>query len=162
MTELSANWKTWKIQGTCFPSRIHLFIFLIYFIDYAITVVPIFPFFTSTQYPHSLRQSPLSSCPWVMYISSLTTPLPILFLTSPYFVPTNLCFLIPAPFPPFSLSPLPTDNPPNGLQIYDFVPVLLVYLVCYLDSIIDSCVFIAILMFIEFLDQLYMLMNLKT
>ena len=70
--------------------------------------------------------------------------------------------LNPYTFSPILSFPLPTDNPPNGLQIYDFVPVLLVYLVCYLDSIIDSCVFIAILMFIEFLDQLYVLMNLKT
>ena len=90
----------------------------------------------------------LSSCPWVMHTSSLASPFPILFLTYPYFVPTNLCFLIPATFPPFAPFSLPTDIPPNNLHIYDSVPVLLVCLVCYLDSIIDSCEFIAILMFV--------------
>ena len=33
---------------------------------------------------------PLSSCPWVVHISSLASPFPILLLTSPVcFVPTN-------------------------------------------------------------------------
>ena len=54
-------------------------------------------------------------------------------------------------FSPILPSSLPTDNPPNDLHIYDSVPVLLVCLVCYLDSIADSCEFIAILMFIIFI-----------
>ena len=54
----------------------------------------------------------------------------------------------PCTFLPFSLFPLPTDNHPNDLYIYVSVSVLFVCLVCYLDSIIDSCEFIAILMFI--------------
>ena len=38
----------------------------------------------------STQQPPLSSCPWVIHISSLASPFPILFLTSHvYFVPTN-------------------------------------------------------------------------
>ena len=86
----------------------------------------------------------LSSCPWVMHVSSSAAPLPILFLTSTYFVSTNFC-LNPAPFLLFSSFPLPADNPPNGLHIYDSVSILLVCLVCYLDSIINNCEFIAIL-----------------
>ena len=99
------------------------------------------PIFSSN--PH------LSSCPWVMHVSSL--PLYYLYcsLHPPvYFVFTNLSFLIPAPFPHSPASPLSTDNPPNVLHICDSVPVLLVCSVCYLNSIIDSCEFIAILMFI--------------
>ena len=82
--------------------------------------VPIFPLLLpSTQYPHSLQQSPpFSSCPWVMHISYWASPFLILFLTPPvYSVPNSLYFLIPEPFPPFSPFPLPTDNPPNDLHI---------------------------------------------
>ena len=50
----------------------------------------------------------LSSCPWVIHISSLASPFPILFLTSPcLFWSYHLCFLFPVPFPPFSSSPSP-------------------------------------------------------
>ncbi|KAF6125549.1 hypothetical protein HJG60_009966 [Phyllostomus discolor] len=90
----------------------------------------------------------LSSCPCVMHVSSLASPFPVLFLTSPYFVPSNLCFLILVPFPPFSPFLLPVDNPPNDLQIYDSVSVVLVCLAYSFDSIMDSCEFIAILMFL--------------
>ena len=47
-----------------------------------------------------------SSCPWIIYISSLASPFPILFLTSPIdFVPTNYAaysmYLFPhSPLPP--------------------------------------------------------------
>ena len=54
---------------------------------------------------------PLSSCPWVIYVSSLASPFPILFLTSScLFCTYYLCFLFPVPFPPFSTphSPLIT------------------------------------------------------
>ena len=70
------------------------YIFKVYFIDYAITVVPIFlPLHPSAWYPLlSSNRTPLSSCPWIMHISYLTSPLPILFLLSPYFVPTQLYF----------------------------------------------------------------------
>ncbi|KAF6084320.1 hypothetical protein HJG60_008596 [Phyllostomus discolor] len=53
------------------------------YIDYAITVVPIFlPVPPCTWHPYSLRQSPhLCSCPWVMHISSLATPFAILYFT---------------------------------------------------------------------------------
>ena len=52
-----------------------------------------------------------------MYISSLASPFPLLFLTSPYFVPTNF-YLIPAPFLSFFPYHLPTDNPPNDNPPY--------------------------------------------
>ena len=52
---------------------------------------------------------PCSSCPWVIHISSLASPFPILFLTSPcLFCTYHLCYLFSVPFPPFSPLPLPT------------------------------------------------------
>ena len=86
----------------------------IYFIDYAITVVP---FFSSPLFPSALHCPPtrippsLSSCPWVIHISSLASPFPILFLTFPCLFSTyHLCFLLPVSFPPFSTPPHP-NNP---------------------------------------------------
>ena len=63
----------------------------VYFIDYAITVVPFFsPLSPSTLHPALTSILPLSSCPWVVHISSLASPFSILFLTPPaYFVPTS-------------------------------------------------------------------------
>ena len=99
--------------------------------------------------PHLLQHSPLSSCSWVMHISPSAAPCPILFLISPCLCCTyQLCFLTPEVFSPFSLFPLPNDNSPNDLHIYDSVSVQFVCLVCFLDSVVDSCEFIAILMFI--------------
>ena len=125
--------------------------FKVYFIDYAITVVPIFPpLLSSTWYSPSLQQScPLSSCPGVLHISSLISPFPVLSLTFLcLFCTYQICFVFPVPFPPFSPFPLPADNPPSDLPVYDSVPVLVVFLVhfCFLDSVIDSCEFVAFLM----------------
>ena len=73
--------------------------FKVYFIDYAITVVPIFPPFPplpSTALPSSSTY-PYCSCPWVMHVSSLASPFSILFLTPPcLFCTYQLCFLNPA------------------------------------------------------------------
>ena len=129
-----------------------LFIFLIYYIDYVIIVVPFFsPLYAPL--PCTLLPPPvppLSSCPWVIYISSLASPFPILSLTFPcLFCTYQLCFLIPAPFPPFSPSPLPADNPPCDLYFCDSVPVLVVCLgVFFVCSVFDSCEFVVILLFV--------------
>ena len=73
-----------------------------------------------------------SSCPWVVHKSSLASTFPTLFLTSPCLYCTyHLCFLFPAPFPPFFPFLIPADSPPNDLHIYDSVPVLVVCLVCF-------------------------------
>ena len=106
----------------------------------------------STLLPSS-NLSPLSLCPWVMRVSSLAFPFPILFLTSPcLFCSYPLCFLTPAPFSPLSSFPLPADNPPNDPHTYDSVPVLVVCLVCFCfyssDPAVDSCEVIVILTFI--------------
>ena len=47
----------------------------------------------------------LNSSPWVIHISYLPSPFPILFLTSPcLFYIYHLCLLFPVLFPPFSPS----------------------------------------------------------
>ena len=57
-----------------------------------------------TNLPRPSSSPPFSSHPWVVCVSSLASPFPILFLTSPsLFCTYQLCFLIPAPFP---LAPL--------------------------------------------------------
>ena len=60
--------------------------FKLYFIDYAITVSWFFHFCPpSTNTPYTLRQSSHHcSCPWVMCVSSLAAPFPILYFTSPW------------------------------------------------------------------------------
>ena len=62
------------------------FHFSLYFIDYAITVFLIFsPLPPSHQHPSLTQTTPHHcSCPWVMHISSLATPCPILYFTSPW------------------------------------------------------------------------------
>ena len=93
----------------------------------------------------------LSSCSWVIHISSLSSPFPKLFLTSTcLFYTYHLCFLFPVPFPPFF--PLPSDHPLCDLYFCESVPILVVYLVCFfvfvLGLVVDSCEFVVILLFI--------------
>ena len=72
----------------------------------------------------------LSSCVWVVHVSSLASPFPILFLTSPcLFCTYKLCFLFPVLFSPNLPLPLPTDNPPCDLHFCDSATVLVICLV---------------------------------
>ena len=98
------------------------------FIDYAITVVPFPPLHSTPSCPP--LPSHISSCPWVILISSLDSTFPILFLPSPCLFSTyHLCYLFSVPFPPLP-SHSPIDNPPCDLHLYGSVPVLVVCLVC--------------------------------
>ena len=73
-----------------------------------------------------------SSCPWVIHISSLASPFPILFLPSPCLFSTyHLCYLFSVPLPPLSPTHSPIDNPPCDLHFCGSVPVLVVCLVCF-------------------------------
>ena len=109
-------------------SFIYIYIF---FIDYAITVVPFPPLHSTPSFtPIPSHIPPYSSCPWVIHISSLASTFPILFLPSPYFLPTiyatyslYLSLLSPSYFP--------VDNPPCDLHFCGSVPVLVVCLVCF-------------------------------
>ena len=103
------------------------YILLIMLLQLSCFFVPCIPLYPAL--PSSSRL-PSSSCPWVIHISSLAFPFPILFLTSPcLFCVYHLCFLFPVPFPPLSPNPLPADNPPCDLHFCDSVPVLVVCLV---------------------------------
>ena len=109
---------------------------------------PLCPSLPSTPIPSSILPL-LSSCPWVAHMRSLASPFPILFLTSScLFCTYQLCFLVPEPFSLFSLFSLSADNPPKDLHIYGSVPVIVVCLGFFLDSVVDSCEFVAFLMFI--------------
>ena len=138
-------------------NRNHVLYFLnIYFIDYAITVVPFPPPFSPLQPAHSLPHafSHLSPCPWVINISSLVSTFPTLFSTSPCpFYTYHLCYLLLVPFPLLPLLPFPADNLPCDLHFCDSVLVLVVCLVhcwfCFfLGSDVDSCEFVVILLFV--------------
>ena len=108
---------------------------------------PFIPLLPAYLLPHSFP--PFSSCPWVIHISSLATPFPILFLISPcLFFTYRFVLLNSCTFPSMLYLPHPSCNPQNDLHVYDSLPVLVVCLVCYLDSVVDSCTFVAISMFI--------------
>ena len=64
---------------------------------------------------------------------------------------TTYLYIIPSSLHPFSHIPLPSDNHQNALCIQDSVSVILVSLVCFLVTIGDRYVFIAILLFIVFI-----------
>ena len=96
----------------------------------AITVVPISPLPPSTQ-PHPLPQAipHHCSCPWIIHISSLATPFPILYFASLWpFCNYLFVLLNPLTSSPIPLYPLPSGNHQNALHIYDSVSVLLVCL----------------------------------
>ena len=128
----------------CRVNSFFKYILLIVLLPLSHFFLPFVPLHPAPTHQHPLP--PLSSCPWVMHKSSLASPFPILFLTSPcLFYTYQLCFLFPVPFPPFSTFLFPIDMPLDDFHIYDSVSVLLVCLVRFLDSIVDSCKFIAIL-----------------
>ena len=111
------------------------------------------PSFPSTLHPLPPAFPTLSSCPHIVCIYFLASLFPILFLTSPcLFCTYHLCFLFPGPFSPFSPIRLPTDNPPCDLHFCDSVPILVVSLVhfcfVFLGSVVDSCEFVVILLFV--------------
>ena len=85
-------------------------IFNTYFIDYAITVVPIFPLCAPPPGTPISSSHPLfSSYPWVIHFSSLATPFPTLFLTSPCLFCTYQFLL----FNPYTFLPTLPLPPPN-------------------------------------------------
>ena len=99
--------------------------------------------------PSTLIQSPhLCLYPSVTHISSLATPFPYCSLHPQGYSVTTYLYLIPSPLHPFPPTPLVSGKHQNALSIHESVSVLLVHFVCFLDSIVDKYVFIAILLFI--------------
>ena len=83
------------------------------------------------------------------HISSLATPFPIPYFISAWLFSNYLLVLVnPLTSSPILPQCLPSDNDQNVLHLHESVSVLLVCLVCFLDSIVDRYVFIAILLFI--------------
>ena len=97
---------------------------------------------------------PLSSCPWVIYISSLASTFPILFLSSPCLFSTyHLFYLFSVPFPhsPSSPCPLVTLHVISISVILFLFQVLAQFVFSFgfvLGSVVDSCEFVVILLFI--------------
>ena len=101
-----------------------LLIMLLQLSHFFLSFIPLYPL-THHYSPH------LSSCPWVIHISSLTCLFPTLFLLSPcLFCTYHLCYLFSVPLPPLSPSHSPIDNPPCDLHFCDSVPGLVVSFVC--------------------------------
>ena len=65
-----------------------------------------------------------------------------------YSATIHLYFLIPSPLHPFPYTLLLSGNPQNTFHSHDSVSVLLACLACFLDSVVDRYVFIAMLLFI--------------
>ena len=144
--------------------QLHFILFLFLSIFYQLCYYSCFIFsslFLFTQYPHSLQHLPhLRSCPWVVHIISLTSPFPILFLTSPCLFSTyQLCFLFPVLFPPFflSTSPLITLHVISISVVLFLFQLFAQFVFVFLGSVVDSCEFVVILLFIVliffFLDK---------
>ena len=110
-----------------------IFIFQIYFIDDAITVVPFSPLHSPPPCTHPPTHiPPLQFMSMSLYISSLASTFPILFLLFPCLFSTyHLCYLFSVPFPPVSPSHSPIDNPPCDLHFCESGPVLVVGLDCF-------------------------------
>ena len=135
-SEREETWYSYRgiILHKWMPLVYLFYLFKIYFIDYAITVVPFPPPFIPlcSAHPVPPTSPSFSSCSWVIHTSSLASTFPILFLTSPcLFSIYHLCYLFSVPFPPFSPFHSPTDNPPCDVHFCDSVPVLVVCLFCF-------------------------------
>ena len=90
-------WESLKITAVknkllfCLSLRYELlFLSIFYWLCYYIcpifiSFIPLWPAPSS----HTFIPSPLTSCPWVLHISSLASTFPIIFSIFPSFVPTN-------------------------------------------------------------------------
>ena len=100
--------------------------------------------------PSHQHPPPLSSCPWVVHLSSLASPFPMLFLTFPvYFVPTiyasHSLYLSPHSL---ASSSLLITLPVISISVNLFLFYCLFSLFLFLGSVVDSCEFAVILLFI--------------
>ena len=130
-----------------------LVFFYVYFINYAITVVPIFlhlspsAWYSLPSSNHSLQFMPMGRAYkfFGFSISYTILHLPL----SIFYLPFML--LIPCTFPPILLFAFPADNLSRDLHFCESVPVQVVCLVFVcLGSVVDSCEFLVILLFIVF------------
>ena len=98
---------------------------------------------------HFPSASALSSCPWIVHMNSLASPFPIPFLTYPhYFMPTNYASYSLYLFPLI----IPCPTPQKTLHVIS-ISLILFCSSCFLSflflgSVVDSCEFVVILLFI--------------
>ena len=139
---------------------IFTFIFKIYLLIMLLQLSH-FPSLTPFHPAHHLppKFPPYSSCPWVIFISSLASTFPTLFLPSLCLFSTyHLCYLFSVPFPPSPLAHSPIDTPPYDLHLYGSVPVLVVCLVCSwfcLGVVVNNCEF-AVIFTVHIFDLLFL------
>ena len=91
---------------------------------YSCPISPFIPLHPAHPLPPSFPY--LSSCPWVIHISSLASPFPILFLTSPCLFVTYWCVLL----NPCTFSPIFPDAPPQLATIPMFSVSIILLLLC--------------------------------
>ena len=117
-------------------------------------IVPFFlPFIPLITVPASHHHSPTLVH---VHISGLTYKFFCFFISHTilnlllYILYLPFMLLIPCTFPPLSPLPLPPDNPLCGLYFCESVPVLVDCLIhfYFLDSVVDSCEFVVILLFV--------------
>ena len=125
------------------------YILLIMLLQLSHFFLPFIPLYPVPSIPASFLH--LSSCPWVIHISSLATPFPILFLTFPCLVfAYHLCFLFPVLFPCHS-SPHTHWKPSMWSLFLWFCSCSSCLLsFCFLSWVVDSYEFVVILLFIVF------------
>ena len=122
----------YRINYKHFDIKLFKYILLIMLLQLSQYFFPFIPFLLVSPPTHPPAfLLPLTSCPWVVYISYLASPLPILFLTPPVYLYLPILLLIPCTSPPVLLLPLPIDNPACDLHFCDSIPVLVVCLVCF-------------------------------
>ena len=124
MREFTACVLLFQVLHLGLKSTLSLFVFKVYFIDYANRVVPLSPLYhTPPCTPPSLQHCPpLVHVNGLYILSSLVSSFPILFWTSPCpFVPTNYASYSLYLFSLFFPYPLPTDNLPCDLYFCDSV-----------------------------------------
>ena len=125
---LTQSWGTSGVSS--FLTTSCLTFFKVCFIGYAIIVVPIFlPFPLPPSTPLPSSNPPPQSMSMGPAYKFFGFSISCIILSIPLFCIYQLCFLIPVPFSPFSSFPLPADNPPCDLHIYDSIPVLVICLV---------------------------------
>ena len=102
-----------------------------------------------TSHPPAVFPIPLSSCPWVVHISSLASPFPVLYFTSPLSIFYLLfMLLISCTFSPILSPPPAAENPPcDPFLWFCSCSSCCFVCFCFLGSVVDSYEFVIILLF---------------
>ena len=145
----------WRVESLYCYSLVSIQIYLFcsnifYWLCYYSCPIFFFLLSPSTLHPPPTSIPPFSSCPWVVHISSLASPFPILFLTFPLCIfYLSFMLLIPCTFSPFLPTHSPTDNPPFLWFCSCSSCLLSLFLGgVFLGLVVDSCEFVVTLLFV--------------